>query len=178
MKSRLLSFILVTVLASVFSLAAQAASMIQVEVVVFRHANTPLVASLPPSHNWATGASVLIERNEVPAFLNDAVAKLTPDQGYAVLLHKAWRQNLTGNTADLAFKMGQPRFELSPIQGRLQVSLGDQITVTANFWVNQFDEQGQITASEHIDQTFKVRPNEVRYLDHSSLGALVRISTL
>lgn len=167
---------LAVLLGSVWAQAAE--PMVQVELLLFRHTDTPLVASQPPTHTWAEGAKTLTERNEVPSALDDAAAKLTPSQGYRVLLHKAWRQTITTPMVDLAIKNGSPQFEFYPIQGRLRLSFGDQISVDSNLWVNQFDDQGRVTASEHLSQKFKVRANEVRYLDHGSLGLLIKISQL
>lgn len=160
------------------SLAQAADPMIQVELLLFRQAEAPLIASQPPSPNWASNAKLLTERNEVPLSLAESASRLKPEQGYQILLHKAWRQPMSGSGASMAVKIGQSQFEFAPIQGRFQLSLGDQISVDADVWVNQFDEQGRINACEHIDQKFKIRANEVRYLDHGSLGALIKITTL
>lgn len=160
------------------ALSQAADSMAQVELVIFRHAETPLIASQPPKATWDEGAKTLVERNEVPTALTDAVAKLTPQKGYRVLLHKAWRQTMTGSTLDLAVKSGVAQFEFYPIQARLRLSFGDQVSIDSRVWVNQFDEQGRITGTERLAQKFKVRTNEVRYLDHGSLGLLIKISQL
>lgn len=160
------------------SLAQAAEPMIQVELLLFRQAEAPLIASQPPSPNWAGNAKLLTERNEVPLSLTESAARLKPEQGYQILLHKAWRQTMSGSGTSMAVKVGQSQFEFAPIQGRFQLSLGDQISVDTDVWVNQFDEQGRVSASEHIDQKFKIRANEVRYLDHGSLGALIKITTI
>ena len=157
---------------------AQAEPMVQVELLLFRHTDTPLIASQPPAHNWAEGSSTLVERNEIPLSMGEAAAKLIPEQGYSILLHKAWRQTMTAATATLAVKSGQAQFEFYPIQGRLNLSFGDQISVETDIWVNRFDELGRIVACEYLEQKFRVRPNEIRYVDHGSLGLLVKVNRL
>lgn len=170
--------ILTLVLSFICAWAQAADPMVQVEVLLFRQGDTPLIASQPPAPNWAEGSSLLTERNEVPLSMAEQAAKLTPDQGYQILLHKAWRQPMKGVTADLSIKEGQGLFEFFPIQGRLRLSFGEQISMSTDIWLNTLDEQGRITASEHSDQNFRVRLNEIRYLDHGSLGVLIRVNKL
>ena len=167
-----------TVLMCSWAQAAAPANMVQVEVLLFRQGDTPLIASQPPAANWAEGSSLLTERNEVPLSMTEQASKLTPDQGYQILLHKAWRQTMSSPTVDLSIKEGQGQFEFFPIQGRVRLSFGDQVSMNTDLWLNTLDEQGRITACEHLEQQFRVRTNEIRYLDHGSLGVLIRVNRL
>jgi len=68
-----------------------AEALYRVELILFRHA-TPLQASQHAPYDWARQARPLEPRAERQPALEHIAARLTPEQGYQVLLHRAWQQ--------------------------------------------------------------------------------------
>lgn len=46
----------------------------------------------------------------------------------------------------------------------------------ADFWVNQFDADGLATASERIKHSSRLKNGQLTYLDHGSLGLLIKVT--
>ena len=46
----------------------------------------------------------------------------------------------------------------------------------ADFWVNQFDADGLVTASERIKHSSRLKNGQLTYLDHGSLGLLIKVT--
>ena len=63
----------------------RAEALYRVELILFRHA-PPLEASQRARYDWADGAQVLDRRAERQPALEHVAARLTPGQGYQVLL--------------------------------------------------------------------------------------------
>ncbi|PZP22865.1 MULTISPECIES: CsiV family protein [Pseudomonas] len=155
--------------------AAFADGTYQVEVILFRQA--PAVdASQPAPDDWAAGATPL--SSEAARALDSQAAKLTAGKGYQVLMHKAWQQNIGATPSKVAVSAGSEQLGHFPVEGTLSLSQVRFVDVEADFWVNQFDGQNLIAASEHLKQTSRLKIGELTYLDHSSLGLLVRVSPL
>ncbi|PYC24664.1 hypothetical protein DMO17_11390 [Aquipseudomonas alcaligenes] len=155
---------------------AFADGLFQIEVIVFRQAGEALSSSQPAPDDWAVGASP-IAGNERGTALNDEAAKLNPGNGYQVLLHKAWAQNLTAAPSKAALSTGNEQFGHFPVEG--VVSLSEQqrlIDLEADFWINRFDTDGLLTGSERVRQKTRLKLNELTYLDNGSLGVLVKIT--
>lgn len=155
---------------------AFADGLFQIEVIVFRQAGEALSSSQPAPDDWAVGASP-IAGNERGTALNDEAAKLNPGNGYQVLLHKAWAQNLTAAPSKAALSTGDEQFGHFPVEG--VVSLSEQqrlVDLEADFWVNRFDADGLLTGSERVRQKTRLKLNELTYLDNGSLGVLVKVT--
>ena len=93
-----------------------------------------------------------------------------------MLLHKAWQQALGSEPTTIAISSGQEQFGQHPIEGTLGLALGRFTDVDAQFWVNQFDADGLITASERIKHSSRLKNDQLTYLDHGSLGLLIKVS--
>ena len=165
-----------TLLLCLLAPSAFADALYQIEVIVFRQAGQPVVASQPAPDDWAVGAAP-IAGNERGTALDGEAAKLNPGNGYEVLLHKAWAQNLTAAPSKAALSTGNEQFGHFPVEG--VVSLSEQqrlIDLEADFWINRFDSDGLLTGSERVRQKTRLKPNELTYLDNGSLGVLVKIT--
>jgi len=171
----LLPLILLSVLGTSL---AWADSLYQVEVIVFRQAGEPIPAARPVPDDWAQGALPVDATQERATSLNGEAAKLNPSSGYQVLLHKAWSQTLGSAASSAAISTGNEQFGHFPVEGTLRLSRARFIDVEADLWVNQFDASGLVNGSERIKQSSRLKSGELTYLDHGSLGLLIRVSPL
>ncbi len=73
---------------------AHAEALYRVELILFRHA-PPLEASQHAPYDWADSAQMLDRRAERQPALEHVAARLTPDQGYQVLMQRAWNDGLS-----------------------------------------------------------------------------------
>ena len=156
--------------------AAFADGLYQIELIVFRQAGEAPSSSLPAPDDWAVGATP-ISSNERSTALNDEAAKLNPGNGYEVLLHKAWAQNLSAVPSAAAVSTGNEQFGHYPVEG--SVSLSEQerlVDLEANIWINRFDADGLLSGSERVRQRTRLRLGELTYLDNGSLGLLVKVT--
>uniref|UniRef100_UPI0035671851 CsiV family protein n=1 Tax=Pseudomonas sp. TaxID=306 RepID=UPI0035671851 len=103
----LLPLILFSLLSST---AAVAATLYQVEVIVFRQTTQQLPAARPAPDDWAQGALPIDPNQERTTSLNNEAGKLTPANGYLVLLHKAWAQNIGASPSSVALSTGTEQF--------------------------------------------------------------------
>ena len=158
--------------------AVFAAGLYQVEVIVFRQAGEPIPASQPAPDDWDQGAQPIDAGSERTPSLGSQAAKLTPANGYQVLLHKAWSQHLDGNLSSVSLSGGSQQFGHFPVEGTLHIKQGRFIDLEADLWVNQFDVGGLLSSSERLKQGSRLKSGELTYLDHGSLGLLIRISPL
>ena len=168
---------LAALLLSLLAPLAWADRLYQVEVIVFRQAGEPLPASQPAPDDWAADSQSIDGFAQQPLALQGEATKLTPANGYEVLLHKAWAQNLTAAPSKAALSTGNEQFGRFPVEG--VVSLSEQqrlIDLEADFWINRFDSDGLLTGSERVRQKTRLKPNELTYLDNGSLGVLVKIT--
>lgn len=170
---RILSLLLVVVAPSAF-----ADSLYQVEMILVRQNAEPQLNSRPAPENWAVDARQGIEKISPPR-LNNIVEKLQASGDYTVLLHKAWEQNLGEQAVKLKITDGQEQFGQFPIQGTLDLQLGRFTRIDASFWLNQFDRNGSVIASEHLSQPdVRTKNNQLNYLDGGHLALLVKITSL
>jgi hypothetical protein len=164
-----------TLLLCLLAPQAFADGLFQIEVLVFRQGGEAL-SSQPAPDDWALGAAP-IAGNERGTALNDEAAKLNPGNGYEVLLHKAWAQNLSAVPSKAALSTGNEQFGHFPVEG--VVSLSEQqrlIDLEADFWVNRFDNDGLLNGSARVRQKTRLKLGELTYLDNGSLGVLVKIT--
>ncbi|QLC74502.1 peptidoglycan binding protein CsiV [Pseudomonas sp. LPB0260] len=157
---------------------AVADGLFQVEVIVFRQAGEPVPASQPAPDDWAQGAPSIDLGSERGTALNSEAAKLSAANGYQVLLHKAWSQSLSGSPSRVALSSGGEQFGHFPVEGTLSLRLARFIDVEADLWVNQFDASGLLQGSERLKQDSRLKSGELTYLDHGSLGLLIRVKPL
>lgn len=158
--------------------SAFADALYQIEVIVFRQAGEPIVASQPAPDDWAVGSQP-ITGSERGTALDDAAAKLNPGAGYQVLLHKAWSQTLTPVPNKAAISVGNEQFGHYPVEGVIAFSQQERLVdIDADIWVNQFDGDALLTGSERIKQRSRLKNGELTYLDHGSLGMLIKVNPL
>ncbi|MDR9873981.1 CsiV family protein [Pseudomonas allii] len=170
---RMLSLLLVVVAPAAF-----ADSPYQVEMILVRQNAEPVINSRAAPENWDAGAAGLGDRLSPPR-LSNIVDKLRADNAYTVLLHKAWEQNLGEQPVKVAITDGQEQFGQFPIEGVLSLQLGRFTDIDANFWINQFDANGSVIASEHLSQTdVRTKNNQLNYLDGGHLALLIKITSL
>lgn len=144
------------------------------EVVLFRQGE-PIASGQPAPEDWARNAEVRADDLQATPRLTNEVAKLTPDNGYEVLMHRAWRQSLGTTAVRVALSDGEPQLGLFPVQGTLQLRLDRLVEMQAELWVNQIEE-GQIVQSEQIKQNRRLKPGELTFVDGTSLGLLIRVT--
>lgn len=171
----LLSLILLSLLSSS---AALAETMFQVEVIVFRQTTEQLPAARPAPDDWAQGAWPIDPSQERVTTLNIEASKLTPANGYSVLLHKAWAQSIGASPSSVALSTGSEQSGHFPVEGTLELQQNRLIDLDVNLWINRFDDNGWLSSSELIKHSVHLQSGELTYLDHGSLGLLVRISPL
>lgn len=158
--------------------AALAERLYEVELILFRQGSQVLPASQPASEDWAAGANRLGMESQRSTSLDGEVAKLKSSANYQVLLHQAWQQTLRANSERVSFTSGEGSFDQYPVQGVIGLSLADTLELEADIWVNQLDEQGLLLQSERLRQNRRLTAGELTYLDHGSIGALIRVRPL
>src|SRR5690606_20923376 len=140
--------------------------------VLFRQGDV-IASGQPAPEDWARNVDLRAGEASAPTRLDAEVAKLTPDNGYEVLMHRAWRQALGTTATRVAIRDGEPQLGQYPVHGTLHLRLDRLVEMQAELWVNQLDE-GQILQSEQIKQNRRLKPGELTFVDGTSLGLLVR----
>ncbi|SIR28661.1 Peptidoglycan-binding protein, CsiV [Pseudomonas sp. B10] len=175
---RSLTMLLASLLMTVAAPAAFADDTYQVEMILVRQNAVPAIVSRAAPEDWAAGAQRLGSDSQRTPALNDVVSKLTASGEYTVLMHKAWQQSLGEAPAKVAVSEGQEQFGQFPIEGTLEMKLGRFTDVTADFWVNQIDANGLVTASERLRQDSHTKNGQLNYLDNGHLALLIKITSL
>lgn len=171
---RTLSLLLLVVAPSAF-----ADSPYQVEMILVRQNAEPPLNSRAAPENWDAGAMHLNADKMSPPRLSNIVDKLRADNSYTVLVHKAWEQNLGEQPVKVAITDGQEQFGQFPIEGVLNLQLGRFTDIDADLWLNRFDSNGSVIASEHLSQTdVRTKNNQLNYLDGGHLALLIKITSL
>ena len=168
---------LIALLLCLLAPSAFAERLYQVELLVFRQAGEPVVAPKVAPDDWA-GNALPISGNERPTALNDEAAKLSPGNGYQVLLHKAWSQTIGAEPNPVAVSSGEAQFGHHVVEGTLSFTQERFADLQLELWVNQFSADGLLESSEQMKVAQRLRDNSLTYMDHGSLGALIRISPL
>lgn len=158
--------------------AAFAEGLYQVELILFRQPGDPLPAGQPPAENWAAGAQTLNDTNRRTPSLDKQAAKLSKTNGYKVLLHQAWQQQLGSAPSRMALSIGKEHHGHYPIEGTLALTQGRYLDVTAEFWINRFDNTGFLAGSERLKQTSRISSGQLTFLDHGNLGLLILVTPL
>jgi hypothetical protein len=167
-----------TLLLVLFAPAAFADGTYQVELILFRQNGEPAATNQPAPEDWAAGARTLGPDNQASTALDTLVGKLESGEGYKVLLHRAWQQDLSATPSKVAISSGQKQFGHYPIEGTVSLGLARFTDIDANFWVNQLDDHGVLVTSERMRQATRVRNGELTYMDNGSLAMLIKVSPL
>jgi hypothetical protein len=172
------SLTLMTCLLTSFASTAFADDLYQVEMILVRQNAVPAIVSRAAPEDWAAGAQPISADSLRTPSLNGEVEKLTASNEYSVLLHKAWQQTLGEEASKVAISDGQEQYGQFPIEGTLNLKLGRFTDVDADFWVNQIDSNGMVTASERLKQESHTKNGQLNFLDNGHLGLLIKISSL
>ncbi|MFJ7106693.1 CsiV family protein [Pseudomonas sp. NPDC098740] len=157
---------------------AFADDLYQIEMILVRQNAVPAIVSRAAPEDWAAGAQPINPDSLRTPSLNAEVEKLTASNEYTVLLHKAWQQNLGEEASKVAISEGKEQFGQFPIEGTLSLKLGRFTDVDADFWVNQIDANGMVTASERMKQESHTKNGQLNFLDNGHLGLLIKITSL
>ncbi|RON12225.1 CsiV family protein [Pseudomonas frederiksbergensis] len=170
--------LLMTLLMSLLASTAFADDLYQVEMILVRQNAVPAIVSRAAPEDWAAGAQRVSPDSFRTPSLNPEVEKLTASNEYTVLLHKAWQQKLGEEASKVAISEGTEQFGQFPIEGTLGLKLGRFTDVDADFWVNQIDTNGLVTASERLKQESHTKNGQLNFLDNGHLGLLIKITSL
>lgn len=158
--------------------AALADELYQIEMILIRQNLEQPFQSQPAPEDWAKGAKPVTADQERTPSLNDMTAKLGSSGNYEVLLHKAWQQPLSDQPSLISITEGQEQFGQFPVQGTLSLTLKRFTDVQAQFWVNQFDNNGVVSASERLNQTSQTKNGQLNFLDAGHLALLLKVTSL
>ncbi|WP_442113349.1 CsiV family protein [Pseudomonas sp. NUPR-001] len=162
-----------TLLLALFTPAAFAEGVYQVEMLLVRQNAVPAITSQFAPEDWSNGAQAIAAGDLRQPALTEEAAKLSADSQYTVLLHKAWKQD----AGSVAISDGKEQFGHFPIEGNLNLKEERFISVEASFWVNQFDGNGAVTQSEQLKQSNStVKNGELTFLDGGHLALLLKVS--
>ncbi|MHA3738749.1 CsiV family protein [Pseudomonas sp. Eth.TT006] len=150
----------------------------QVEMILVRQNAVPAIVSRAAPEDWAAGAKPVDAGSQRTPALTEVANKLTASGDYSVLLHKAWQQTLGEAPTKVAVSDGKEQFGQFPIEGTLEMKLGRFTDVNADFWVNQIDANGMVTASERLKQDSHTKNGQLNYLDNGHLALLIKITSL
>lgn len=157
---------------------AFAEALYRVDLIVFRQGTQPVPASQPAPEDWAgNAAEPAASERRTPALAHEA-ERLQAAGGYQIVLHQAWQQSLATSPLALRFSEGEARDGQFPVQGVLELTAGRQLDLRLQTWVNSFAADGQLTGSERLQVQRRLVPGQLTYLDHPSLGVLLRVSPL
>ncbi|WLI14547.1 MULTISPECIES: CsiV family protein [Pseudomonas] len=170
--------LLTTLLMSLLASTASADDLYQVEMILVRQNAVPAIVSRAAPEDWDAGAQRISPDSFRTPSLNAEVEKLSASNNYTVLLHKAWQQNLGEEASKVAISEGKEQFGQYPIEGTLSLKLGRFTDVDADFWVNQIDANGLVTASERLKQESHTKNGQLNFLDNGHLGLLIKITSL
>ena len=157
---------------------AFADDLYQVEMILVRQNAVPAIVSRAAPEDWAAGAQRLGDDSLRTPALGDVASKLSASGDYNVLMHKAWQQTLGEAPTKVAVSDGKEQFGQFPIEGTLEMKLGRFTDVNADFWVNQIDANGLVTASERLKQDSHTKNGQLNYLDNGHLALLIKITSL
>ena len=146
-----------------------------VELIVFRQSSETIPSSQVAPDSWANGATPVTSEMLRSTHLDHLVKKLTPANGYQVLLHKAWLQTSNGTSVQVAVTEGAESFAHYPVEGTVAMELERTSQVQMDFWINQFNPDATLLSSERFKQSALVANDQVTFIDHGTLGALIRI---
>lgn len=148
-----------------------------IELIIFRQSSETIPASQVAPDSWANGATPVTADMLRSTHLGQLASKLTPANGYQVLLHKTWLQTSNGPSVQVAITEGAESFAHYPVEGTLAIELERTSQVQMDFWINQFNPDATLLSSERFKQSALVANDQVTFIDHGTLGALIRIQS-
>lgn len=151
-----------------------AETLYQVELIVFRQA-PPVDASQPVPEDWAGAAPAIAAEAQRSPALEDTARQLNETLGYPVLLRQAWQQAADDPPRAVRFAAGTPCDRHAPVEGLLSLRQERHLELELHTWVNRCDADGFLVASERLQHKRRLIPGQLTYLDHPSLGALIRV---
>lgn len=171
------------VLFSLTAIPALAQPLYQVEVLLFSQSGSPLYSAPSPDYRWADNAVWADHENNADVRpVSDTLLRMTSEasrlqqNGNTILLHQAWVQPAESGL-QVALASGEPLDEVFPVQALVSLQRDRFIELDATFWRNHINrEERSLAASERLRDQRRMRLDEVHYLDHQSIGALVRVS--
>jgi len=167
-----------TLLLALVAPMAFADNLYLVEMILIRQNAVPAIASRAAPEDWAAGAQRIAPQDERSPSLNSEASKLAANSDYTVLLHKTWQQKLDDEPSKIAVSAGKEQYGQFPIEGTLNLKLGRFTDVDAEFWINQIDSNGLVTASEQLKQNSHTKNGQLNFLDNGHLGLLIKITSL
>ncbi|MGE8069312.1 CsiV family protein [Pseudomonas sp. NPDC089569] len=170
--------LLTTVITALVAPMAFADDLYQIEMILVRQNAVPAIVSRAAPEDWNAGAQPINPDSLRTPSLNGEVEKLTASNDYTVLLHKAWQQTLGEQSTKVAVSDGKEQFGQFPIEGTLDIKQGRFTDVNADFWVNQFNADGLVTASERLNTESHTKNGQLNFLDAGHLGLLIKITSL
>lgn len=174
MRKIILGFVL---LACSSSWAANATSNTHnIELIIFRQTQMEPVYSsrLAPDRLLAEIQPLKPEQIRI-SLLSNVTSKLTPENGYEILLHRAWLQNKSPRFVSYALTSGEESFGHHPVEGFIKIRQDRANEVELNFWINQFKADGSLERSEQLQRSVVLPYKELNFIDYGNLGALIRI---
>ena len=181
------SLLLLTLISLTAVTQAQSESAYQIEAILFAQPSGQISGERTPDSDWANGAIMLEEtaRSDVRKLdstqhrLDREADKLTA-QGYQILMHNAWIQP-TDSRLKVAVHQGERLGDHFPVEAvvglqRNQDSLALDVKAWRHIAVRSQTDQNSTLVSEQLHQIRRLRLDEVHYLDHQSMGMLVRVS--
>ncbi|WP_374439552.1 CsiV family protein [Pseudomonas panipatensis] len=158
--------------------ASFADDLYQVEVILFQQDGDIVQSSQPAPDDWAKGAQPPAPDSRWPTALDAQANKLRQTQGYHVLMHKSWKQSIGETPVKIALSEGKEQDGHFPVEGTLTLSMQRFIDTQTDFWINRFGADGFLASSQHMVQDVRLKNGILAYLDHPSLGMLIKVSPL
>jgi hypothetical protein len=84
----------------------------------------------------------------------------------------------SASATKVAISEGKEQFGQFPIEGTLSLKLGRFTDVDADFWINQINADGMVTASERLKTQSHTKNGQLNYLDNGHLALLIKITSL
>ncbi|GGD04296.1 CsiV family protein [Halopseudomonas salina] len=180
------ALVAISVLAS--TVQAQDAGTYQVEAIVFAQPSAPISGNRAPDYNWANDAVMLedtarsdVRKLDVTQLRMDREADKLAANGYRILMHQAWIQPADSNLK-VAIHQGETLGEHYPVEAvlgleRAEESMALEVKAWRHTGTRSQDGQADSIVSEKLHQSRRLRLNEVHYLDHQSMGMLVRVNS-
>ncbi|MBO3277135.1 CsiV family protein [Pseudomonas schmalbachii] len=150
----------------------------QVELILFQQTGDAVLASQPAPDDWARGAQPPSADSARPTALDAQANKLKETEGFRVLMHKAWRQDIGETPVTIALSEGKKQDGHFPVEGTVTLSQQRFIDAKTEFWINRFDQEGLLAGSQRMNQDVALKNSVLAYLDHPSLGMLIKVSPL
>lgn len=157
-------------------LPVQATERYHIELIIFRQAGVePVTSSRVAPDNWMQNAPQLAPEQFRSSLMSLHTERLIPENGYRILLHRAWQQDASLESSQTALTSGEEIFGHHPIEGVIRLRHDRANEVELDFWINQFQADGNLAKSEQLRQSAVIPYREPGFIDHGSLGALIRI---